>query len=114
MIDFTTETERKRCKQIDKCQDLLSDVTDALGFGIDTRKATNRLIKLRNYLNRELPDKKRKKAKGNLAYLIHEMEETVKNPMLGKMTKEGRRVEKFVKDIIDSWIPGLKEVLGCV
>ena len=32
MIDFTTETERKRCKQIDKCQDLLSDVTDALGF----------------------------------------------------------------------------------
>lgn len=60
MIDFTTETERKRCKQIDKCQDLLSDVTDALGFGIDTRKATNRLIKLRNYLNKELPDKKAK------------------------------------------------------
>ena len=58
MIDFTTETERKRCKQIDKCQDLLSDVTDALGFGIDTRKATNKLIKLRNYLNKELPDKK--------------------------------------------------------
>lgn len=60
MIDFTTETELKRCKQIDKCQDLLSDVTDALGFGIDTRKATNRLIKLRNYLNKELPDKKAK------------------------------------------------------
>lgn len=61
MIDFTTETERKRCRQIDRCQDLLSDVTDALGFGIDTRKATNRLIKLRNYLNKELPDKKAKK-----------------------------------------------------
>lgn len=60
VIDFTTETERKRCKQIDKCQELLSDVTDALGFGIDTRKATNRLIKLRNYLNKELPDKKAK------------------------------------------------------
>jgi hypothetical protein len=40
------------------------------------------------------------------------MEETVKNPMLGKMTKEGGSVEKFVKDIIDSWIHGLKEVLG--
>ncbi len=57
-IDFTTETERKRCKQIDRCQELLQDVTDSLGFGIDTRKATNRLIKLRNYLNKELPDKK--------------------------------------------------------
>jgi len=56
MIDFTTETERKRCKQIDKCQDLMSEVMDALGCGIDTRKATNRLIKLRNYLNREFPD----------------------------------------------------------
>ena len=62
MIDFTTKAERKRCRQIDKCQDLLSDVTDALGFGIDIRKATNRLIKLRNYLNRELPDKKAKAA----------------------------------------------------
>ena len=61
MIDFTTDTERKRCRQIDKCQDLLSDVTDALGFGIDIRKATNRLIKLRNYLNREFHDKKAKK-----------------------------------------------------
>lgn len=60
MIDFTTETERKRCKQIDKCQDLLSDVMDALGVGVDTRKATCRLIKLRNYLNKELPDKKAK------------------------------------------------------
>ena len=60
MIDFTTDTERKRCRQIDKCQDLLSDVTDELGFGIDMRKATNRLIKLRNYLNKELPDKKAK------------------------------------------------------
>lgn len=56
MIDFTTDTERKRCKQIDKCQDLMSEVMDALGCGIDTRKATNRLIKLRNYLNREFPD----------------------------------------------------------
>ncbi|MBQ3342494.1 MAG: hypothetical protein IJG84_11400 [Kiritimatiellae bacterium] len=56
MIDFTTETERKRCKQIDKCKDLMSEVMDALGCGIDTRKATNRLIKLRNYLNREFPD----------------------------------------------------------
>jgi phage terminase large subunit len=62
MIDFTTDTERKRCKQIDKCRDLLEDVTDCLGFGIDTRKATNRLIKLRNYLNKELPDKKAKAA----------------------------------------------------
>lgn len=62
-IDFTTETERRRCKQIDKCQELLSDVTDALGCGIDTRKATFRLIKLRNYLNRELPDKKAKTMK---------------------------------------------------
>lgn len=60
MIDFTTDTERKRCRQIDKCHDLLSDVTDALGVGIDTRKATNRLIKLRNYLNKELPNKKAK------------------------------------------------------
>ena len=111
---FITDIEQKRCKQIDKARDMLDDVYDAVGSGIDTRKATFRLIKLRNYLNKELPDKKRKKAKGNLAYLIHEMEETVKNPMLGKMTKEGRRVEKFVKDIIDSWIPGLKEVLGCV
>jgi flagellin-specific chaperone FliS len=59
MIDFTTETERKRCKQIDKCQDLMSEVMDALGCGIDTRKATNRLIKLRNYLNREFPDKEK-------------------------------------------------------
>ena len=48
MIDFTTETERKRCRQIDKCQDLMSDVMDALGCGIDTRKATNGLIKMRN------------------------------------------------------------------
>ena len=62
-IDFTTETERRRCRQIDKCQELLSDVTDALGFGLDTRKATFRLIKLRNYLNRELPDKKAKALK---------------------------------------------------
>lgn len=38
----------------------MSDVTDALGCGIDTRKATNKLIKLRNYLNKELPDKKAK------------------------------------------------------
>ena len=55
MIDFPTETERKRCKQIGKCQDLMCEVADAIG-GIDTRKATNRLIKLRNYLNREFPD----------------------------------------------------------
>lgn len=56
MIDFTTETERKRCRQIGKCQDLMSEVMDALGCGIDTRRATNRLIKLRNFLNREFPD----------------------------------------------------------
>ncbi len=62
MIDFTTDTERKRCRQIDKCRDLLEEVTDCLGFGIDTRKATNRLIKLRNYLNKQLPDKKIKAA----------------------------------------------------
>lgn len=69
MIDFTTDTERKRCIQIDRCQELLSDVTDALGCGIDTRRATNRLIKLRNYLNRELPDKK---ARAHLATLARE------------------------------------------
>lgn len=111
---FITDIEQKRCEQLDKAMDILEDARARLGEGIDTRAVTNRLIKLRNYLNKELPDKKRKKAKGNLAYLIHEMEETVKNPMLGKMSKEGRRVEKFVKDIIGSWIPGLKEVLGCV
>lgn len=61
MIDFTTDTERKRCKQIDKCQDLMSEVTDALGCGIDTRKATNRLIKLRDYLNGQFPDKEKLK-----------------------------------------------------
>lgn len=72
MIDFTTDTERKRCKQIDKCRDLLEDVTDALGFGIGTRKATNRLIKLRNYLNKELPDKR---AKAVLDALRKEREE---------------------------------------
>ena len=56
MIDFTTETERKRYKQIEKCQSLLSEVTGTIMFGTDTRKATNRLIKLRNYLNMEFPD----------------------------------------------------------
>jgi hypothetical protein len=66
MIDFTTETERKRCKQIDKARDMLDDVYGAVGFGIDTRKATFRLIKLRNYLNRELPDKKRKRPRAIL------------------------------------------------
>lgn len=71
-IDFTTETEAKRCKQIDRCQELMSDVTDALGFGIDTRKATNRLIKLRNYLNREFPDKR---AKARLDALLKERKE---------------------------------------
>lgn len=111
---FITDIEQKRCEQLDKAMDILEDARAHLGEGIDTRAVTNRLIKLRNCLNKEFPDKKRKKAKGNLAYLIHEMEETVKNPMLGKMSKEGRRVEKFVKDIIGSWIPGLKEVLGCV
>lgn len=59
MIDFTTETERKRCKQIDKCQSLLLEVTGTLMFGTDTRKATNGLIKLRNYLNREFPEKEK-------------------------------------------------------
>jgi len=61
MIDFTTETERKRCKQIDKCQSLLSDVAGSIMFGTDTRKATNRLIKLRNYLNKEFPDVEKRK-----------------------------------------------------
>jgi hypothetical protein len=112
MIDFTTDTERKRCMQIDKCQNLLSDVTDALGFGIDMRKATNRLIKLRNYLNKELPDKKRKKAKENLLYLIKEMEKMIKNPVIGEMTSEGRRVEKLIRDIISSWIGPLKKISG--
>ena len=73
MIDFTTETERKRCKQIDKCRDMLDDVYDSLGFGIDTRKATCRLIKLRNYLNRELPDKKAKAALNALRKELEEM-----------------------------------------
>ena len=59
-VNFITETGAKRCKQIDRCQELMSDVTDALGSGIDTRKATNRLIKLRDYLNREFPDKREK------------------------------------------------------
>lgn len=54
-IDFTTETERKRCKQVDKVDDLVYEIRDAIGCGIDTRMVTNRLKKLRNYLNKEFP-----------------------------------------------------------
>ena len=61
MIDFTTDTMRKRCKQIDKVQDIVYSIPDSLLDGYDTRKATNKLVKLRNYLNREIPDKKAKK-----------------------------------------------------
>lgn len=61
MIDFTTETERKRCKQIDKVQDIVYSIPNSLLDGYDTRKATNKLVKLRSYLNKDLPDKKAKK-----------------------------------------------------
>ena len=111
-VDFTTETERKRCKQIDKCQEMLSDVTDALGFGIDTSRATRRLIKLRNYLNRELPDKRERKAKNNLRHIVSEMEEAVNHRMLGRMTEEERRIERFLKNMINSWSRQIREVIG--
>ena len=65
-----TELEEKRCKQIDKCRDMLDDVYDALGFGIDSRKATCRLIKLRNYLNREFPDRKARKEREDMLAAI--------------------------------------------
>lgn len=61
-----TELEEKRCKQIDKCRDMLDDVYDAVGSGIDSRKATCRLIKLRNYLNRQFPDKKARKERDDM------------------------------------------------
>lgn len=71
-IDFTTETERKRCKQVDKVDDLVSEIRDAIGCGIDTRMVTNRLKKLRNYLNKEFPDKK---AKAQMDALLEERKE---------------------------------------
>lgn len=61
-----TALEEKRCRQIDKCRDMLDDVYDAVGSGIDSRKATCRLIKLRNYLNRQFPDKKARKERDDM------------------------------------------------
>ena len=60
MIDFTTEVERKRCKQLNKVQDIVQEALDCLGRGIDTRAVTYKLLKLRNYLNKQFPDKKNK------------------------------------------------------
>jgi hypothetical protein len=70
MIYFTTDTTRKRCRQINKVQDIAYSISDSLLDGDDTRKATNKLVKLRNYLNREIPDKKAKKEREDLLRTI--------------------------------------------
>lgn len=47
-------------KQLNKVQDIVQEALDSLGKGIDTRAVTYKLLKLRNYLNKQFPEKKNK------------------------------------------------------
>ena len=48
----------------------------------------------------------------NIAYILNEMNEVVKNPMTGDMTEEGRAVEKFCKDMIKDFALRLTREVG--
>lgn len=56
MIDFTTETERKRCKQITKVEDMVDSIRTKIAVRGFTSAIACGLIRIRNYLNKEFPD----------------------------------------------------------
>ena len=62
-VNFYTKTLLKRGKQIDKVYDYWCRAYDAFGQSgvtLDTSSATRWLKRLRNYLNKEFPDDRRK------------------------------------------------------
>jgi hypothetical protein len=56
MIDFTTETERKRCKQMTKVEDMVDSIRTKIAVRGFTSAIACGLIRIRNYLNKEFPD----------------------------------------------------------
>lgn len=54
--DCLTPLERKRCKQLDKCESILESARDGIMSSGFTSQIARKLIKIRNYLNREFPD----------------------------------------------------------
>lgn len=62
-IDFYTPTVKKRGRQIDKVYEYWEKASEAfgqVGITLDSGPATRWLKKLRDYLNKEFPEKRRK------------------------------------------------------
>ena len=62
-MDFRTKTMVKRGRQIDKVYDYWEKANEAyskVAITLDSGPATKWLKKLRDYLNREFPEKRRK------------------------------------------------------
>ena len=53
-MSYMTPTERKRCKQLDTVRDICSRAYDDVGHK-SISAITRKLIKLRDYLNKEFP-----------------------------------------------------------
>lgn len=57
-IDFTTETERKRCKQLDKCEEIIDGIRNNLYLGCDFSCIARGMRRLKRYLDKVFPEKK--------------------------------------------------------
>ena len=74
MSDWLTPTERKRYKQLDRARDICSSAYDDVGHK-SISAITRKLIKLRDYLNKEFPvktkgatDEDRRQLESGVAY----------------------------------------------
>ena len=62
-MDFLTETAKKRGRQLDEVYDYWEKASDAyarVATTLDSGPTTKWLKKLRDYLNKEFPEKRRK------------------------------------------------------
>lgn len=57
-IDFTTETERKRCRQFDKCEQIIDNIRNSLYSGRDSSCIARGMRRLKRYLDKVFPEKK--------------------------------------------------------
>lgn len=57
-IDFITETERKRCKQLDKCEQIIDNIRNGLCSGRDSSCIARGMRRLKRYLDKVFPEKK--------------------------------------------------------
>lgn len=106
---WITETEEKRCKQVDKVEDMLGDIRGGIGVK-DISAVARGLKRIRDYLLKEFPlpdltEKKRVQANKLYDAAVHyrrkqlEFFDHVSSKTLGDLQKAGEELDAIVTEI---------------